>query len=154
AGLVIGVDIAKIKPLPWDNVKTLRLDVTLPSTVEAVKKQLPREADVVLSDLSPKVTGVWEVDSTRQALLARSALSIAIRTLRKDGRFVVKLFQGAEATKFVEEVKKFFNRVKLTKPKASRKGSAEIYVVALGFKGQLEEPFRLGDEPQPVPLSC
>lgn len=133
-GLVVGVDVVKIKPLPWDNVKTLRLDVTQPSAIEAIKEHLPGKADVVLSDLSPKVTGVWEVDAARQVLLARSAFSIAVRILKRGGKLVVKLFQGPDAEELVEDIKKAFTRVKLTKPKASRKGSAEVYVVALGFK--------------------
>ena len=71
-GFVLGVDVSPIKPLPWSNVKLLRLDVTSPEAPNAVLQSLPRRADVVLSDLSPKVTGAWELDVARQAALVEA----------------------------------------------------------------------------------
>ncbi|RLF15398.1 MAG: 23S rRNA (uridine(2552)-2'-O)-methyltransferase [Thermoprotei archaeon] len=132
-GLVLGVDVAYIRPLPWDNVKLLRLDVTSPEAPEVILRQLPRKADVILSDLSPKVTGAWDLDVARQLHLVSSVIRIIDAALRKGGNAVVKMFQGPGFEEVLAELRRRFNRLKLTRPKASRSTSAEIYAVALGY---------------------
>ena len=133
-GFVLGVDVSSIKPLPWSNVKLLRLDVTSPEAPEVVLRSLPRKADVVLSDLSPKVSGVWELDVARQASLVEAALKVIDVTLREGGSAVVKLFQGPGFEEPLKLLEARFQHVKLTRPKATRPESAEVYAVALGFK--------------------
>jgi 23S rRNA (uridine2552-2'-O)-methyltransferase len=133
-GFVIGVDLNSIAPLGLANVRTLRADILQPETAELILDNLPREADVVLSDASPKISGVWTVDHARSVELARGALRIAMRVLRRGGRFVVKVFQGEEFPELVAEVRRHFDFVKVFKPEASRKASAEAYIVARGFK--------------------
>ena len=135
-GFVLGVDASPIKPLPWSNVKLLRLDVTSPEAPSAVLQSLPRRADVVLSDLSPKVTGAWELDVARQAALVEAALKVVDAALREGGRAVIKLFQGPGLDATLSEVKARFERVKLTRPRATRTSSAEVYAVALGYRGR------------------
>lgn len=134
-GFVLGVDLNPIKPFPWSNVKLLRLDVTSPGAPQLILEALPRKADVVLSDLSPKVSGVWELDVARQASLVESALKVIDEVLKPRGSAVLKMFQGYSFQEAFKEVKGRFESVKLTRPRASRSSSAEIYAVALLFKG-------------------
>jgi len=133
-GFVLGVDLQGIKKLPYENVKTIVADITDASTPELTRNNLPRAANVVLSDASPKITGVWSVDHARSVELARAALTIAEQVLAPGGRLLVKVFQGEFFEGFVGEVRSKFEFVKISKPPASRKGSAEAYVIAKGFK--------------------
>ena len=133
-GFVLGVDLQPIAKLPYGNVRTLEADITEAPTAELMKNNLPRAADVVLSDASPKISGVRSVDHARSVDLARAALSIAERVLAPGGKFLVKVFQGELFEDFVGGVQEKFEFVKVSKPSASRKGSAEAYVIAKGFK--------------------
>lgn len=133
-GFVLGVDLQRIAKLPQENVKTLVADITDSTAPDLIQENLPRLADAVLSDASPKISGVWSVDHLRSVELARAALAAAERVLARGGRLLVKVFQGESFEKFVGEVRGRFDLVKVSKPLASRKGSAEIYIVAKGFK--------------------
>ncbi len=132
-GFVLGVDLQEIAKLLYENVKTIVADITDASTPELTRNNLPRAADVVLSDASPKISGIWSVDHARSVELARAALTIAEQVLAPDGRLLVKVFQGEFFEGFVGEVGKKFEFVKISKPLASRKGSAEVYIIAKGF---------------------
>ncbi len=131
-GLAVGVDIKPIKPLDAENIITLEGDALEDETLRRLRELFPRGVDVVLSDMSPSISGVWEIDHRRQLDLARGALRIALELLRPNGWLVVKAFQGSEYEAFLREIKEAFSYVKAYKPMASRKGSAEIYVVARG----------------------
>lgn len=133
-GFVLGVDLQEITKLTYENVKTIVADVTDASTPELTRNNLPRAADVVLSDASPKISGIWSVDHARSVELARAAIASAERVLAPGGRLLVKVFQGEFFEGFVGEVREKFEFVKISKPPASRKGSAEAYVIAKGFK--------------------
>jgi len=133
-GFVLGVDIEPIQPIDQPNVRTLIGDVTDPQTVEHIKELLPRPADAVISDVSPSISGVWELDHARQIDLARQSLRIATAVLRLRGNFFVKVFQGDMLKDFVREIKQHFAFVKLIKPKASRARSAELYVLGMNFR--------------------
>ncbi len=133
-GFVLGVDLQGIAKLPYENVKTLVADITDASTPELLGNNLPRAADVVLSDVSPKISGVWSVDHARSVELARAALTIAERMLAPGGRSLIKVFQGEYFEDFVSKIREKFEFVKISKPPASRKGSAEAYIIAKGFK--------------------
>ncbi len=139
-GLVVGVDLDEIKPLGMPNVLTLVGDVTDPAVQDEVVGLFDGKADVVLSDMAPNVMGDWGVDQYRQIELARVALRIADRLLKPGGWFVVKIFQGGEHQMFIREVRAMFEYVKNYKPKASRKQSAERYIVARGLKPDRELP--------------
>ena len=89
-----------------------------------------RKADLVLSDASPNISGVWEVDHTRQIDLAGSTMSIARSTLRTNGSYFVKVFDGPLLKKFTAQVKQHFSEIRLIKPQASRSRSAEHYILA------------------------
>lgn len=131
-GFVLGVDLKPIAELPHDNVRTLVADLTDASTPELLRNNLPRAADAVLSDASPKISGVWSVDHARSIELARAAVTIAERVLTRGGKVLVKVFQGELFEDFVDAVREKFEFVKVSKPSASRKGSAEAYVIAKG----------------------
>ena len=133
-GFVLGVDLVDIKPLEYANVVTIVGNITESETANRIAAILPRRADVVISDVSPHVSGIWEVDHARQIDLANKSLEIASLVLKGDGNFFVKVFQGELFSSFLNSVKKSFTDVKVIKPRASRKESAEIYVLGLGFK--------------------
>ena len=131
---MLGVDLKPIQPIDQPNVRTLIGDVTDPQTVEQIRELLPRPADAVISDVSPSISGIWELDHARQIDLARQSLRIATSVLRPKGNFFVKVFQGDMLNDFVREVKQHFAFVKLIKPKASRARSAELYVLGMNLR--------------------
>jgi len=135
-GFVLGIDLVQIKPIEYPNVFTIVGDITEPEIVDRIRAILPRKADVVISDVSPHVSGIWEVDHARQIDLANSSIHIARSVLREGGNFFVKIFQGDLFNSFLNMIKKSFVEVKVIKPQASRKESAEIFVLGLGFKGK------------------
>ena len=133
-GLVIGVDLKDIKPIA-ENVKTLKMDVMKEGLLEALLKLMPRRADVILSDLSPEVSGIWSIDHIKQIELSERVFSLAPDLLKRNGSMAMKLFEGELMGQFVRKVKKSFKTSKLVKPKASRRESSEMYLVSLGFVG-------------------
>jgi 23S rRNA (uridine2552-2'-O)-methyltransferase len=140
-GFVLGVDLKPIDPFTQEYVRTIVADLTESGIVEEIRSFLPREADVVISDAAPNITGVWEVDHARQIDLATKALEIAQCLLRPSGNFFVKVFEGDLLNDFIQTVKNLFETVKIVKPQASRAKSSEMYLLALGLKskGKCEE---------------
>jgi 23S rRNA (uridine2552-2'-O)-methyltransferase len=133
-GFVLGVDLKHIEPFPQDYVRTIIGDICEPEITQEILEFLPRKADVVISDASQNISGIWEVDHARQIELSQQALQIALETLRPFGNLFVKVFQGDMLDDFIKKVKKHFNIVKVIKPKASRAKSSEIFILALGMK--------------------
>ena len=133
-GLVLGVDVKTIEPLPFSNVKLIEADIHAEDLPKRIVSELNGPADVVLSDLAPAIIGSWDVDHARQVDLARAAFRVVQEILRKGGNTLIKLFHGPELRKFQEEAEEFFERSRLLKPKASRPESSEIYYLGLGFK--------------------
>jgi 23S rRNA (uridine2552-2'-O)-methyltransferase len=133
-GFVLGVDLKPIEPFPQEYVRTIIGDFTEPQTLQQILDFLPRKADAVLSDASPNISGIWEVDNARQIDLAAQALKIALAVLRPSGNFFVKVFEGDMLPGFVKKVKKHFDAVKVVKPKASRAKSSEMYLLAMNLK--------------------
>ena len=133
-GFVLGVDLKPIAPFPQEYVRTIVGDFTEPQTLQLILDFLPRKADVVLSDASPNISGIWEVDNARQIDLAAQALKIVLSVLRPSGNFFVKVFEGDMLPGFVKKVKKQFDAVKVVKPKASRAKSSEMYLLAMHLK--------------------
>lgn len=133
-GFVLGVDIKEIEPLDYENIYTLVGDILEPSTLERIKAILPRPADVVLSDVSPNISGVWELDHARQMELAERSLQIALSVLREGGNFFVKTFQGELLEGFIRKVKEHFGQVRIIKPEASRRESSELYILGLALR--------------------
>jgi 23S rRNA (uridine2552-2'-O)-methyltransferase len=147
-GFVLGVDLKPIEPFPWEYVRTIVADMADPETLAQILSFLPRKPDVVISDASPNVSGVWEVDHARQIGLASDALQLALKLLRPDGNFFVKVFEGDLLNDYIKTVKKHFEIIKFLKPKASRAKSSEMYVLAMLKKegGDVSEPAQAEDE--------
>jgi 23S rRNA (uridine2552-2'-O)-methyltransferase len=140
-GKIVGVDLEGITPIP--GVITFRADITAESTVDLVKEAIGGEADVVICDAAPNLSGAWDRDHAVSVDLARSALKMAKKLLKPRGNFVVKVFQGDMFTDYLNDVRKEFATVHAHSPVASRKESAETYVVA---KRLLTGPVRKGDK--------
>ena len=128
-GLVLGVDLVAIDPLVNRNVKTVQGDIAEDSTLEQVRRLLPGPVDVLLSDLSPQVSGIWDLDHYRQLELARRALRYADEFLKPGGWIVLKIFQGAETDAFLRSLRRRLSFMKIFHPRATRKKSAESYVI-------------------------
>lgn len=133
-GFVLGVDLKPIDPFKQTYIRTIVCDMTEPEAVNEILSFLPGKADVVLSDMSPNISGVWEVDHARQIDLATQALQVARQILCPHGNFFTKVFEGDLFKAYFEKVKLYFDEVKLIKPKASRAQSSEMYILALGLK--------------------
>jgi 23S rRNA (uridine2552-2'-O)-methyltransferase len=133
-GFVLGVDLKPIKPFPESNGRTRIGDITEQETVQQILEMLPGEADVVISDVSPNISGIWELDHARQIECAQKALEIALETLKPSGNFFVKVFQGDMLNDFISNVKQHFEEVKVIKPKASRAKSSEVFILGLRLK--------------------
>lgn len=135
-GFILGVDLKSIEPFPQPYVRTIICDITEPEAVQQILEMLPREADAVISDASPNISGIWEVDHARQIDLSQQALEIALQTLKPSGNFFVKVFQGDMLNDFIQKVKQHFETVIVVKPKASRPKSSEIFLLARCLKRQ------------------
>jgi 23S rRNA (uridine2552-2'-O)-methyltransferase len=133
-GRVVGVDAVAIPPLPAPNVHLLIGDVRAPATARAALEALGRAADVVVSDLAPKLTGVRATDEARCGELNRETLALLPALLRPGGRFLMKLFMNPEYEALVGTLRRSFGEVHATRPEATRRGSAELYVVASEFR--------------------
>ena len=133
-GFVLGVDLRPIEPFPEHNVRTITGDITEQEALQQILEFLPRKADAVISDASPNISGIWEVDHARQIDLAQHALEIALETLKPSGNFFVKVFQGDMLNDFINKVKQYFEVVKIIKPKASRAKSSEMFILGLHLK--------------------
>lgn len=133
-GFVLGVDLKQIEPFPRNNVRTIIGDLTEPETLQQISDMLPRKADAVISDASPNISGIWEVDHARQIDLAKHSLRIALKTLRSSGSFLVKVFEGDLLNDFIARVKERFEVVRIIKPKASRVKSSELFILGMRLK--------------------
>jgi 23S rRNA (uridine2552-2'-O)-methyltransferase len=153
-GKVLGVDFQRIDPI--EGVETIKGDMTNERTREriveafgeadgaagAAGSERDGRADVVLSDLAPNMTGEYSLDHARSVHLARQAFETARDVLAPGGDFVVKVFEGQDLAPFREELEESFEYVRTTSPKASRKESSEVYLIA---KGYLTAPVSEGD---------
>ncbi|MBM3485910.1 MAG: RlmE family RNA methyltransferase [Alphaproteobacteria bacterium] len=136
-GCVVAVDLLAMDPIA--GAELLRLDF-LAETAEAaikaaIKASLGGAADVVLSDMAAPATGHRDTDRLRAEVLAEAVVAFARDVLAPGGALVTKTFHGATAPELVALLKRDFAEVRHVKPAASRSGSAEIYLVATGFRG-------------------
>jgi 23S rRNA (uridine2552-2'-O)-methyltransferase len=138
-GFILGVDLKNIEPFPQHYVRTIICDITDQEAAQQIMEMLPRKADAVISDASPSISGIWEVDHARQIDLAQHALKIALETLRPNGNFFTKVFQGDMLDDFTRKVKRHFEKVLVIKPKASKAGSSEMFILGLGLKEDVNQ---------------
>jgi 23S rRNA (uridine2552-2'-O)-methyltransferase len=139
-GQVVGIDLIALDPLPLANVTLLQGDATDPAKQEEILTLLNGPADVVLSDMAPKLSGIRETDEARVMALCRGALACARRLLRPGGTLLLKVFMGPEYKTFLSELRAAFSTVKTTRPESTRKGSAETYVLATGLRKLERQP--------------
>ncbi|KAL8418930.1 hypothetical protein RB594_002224 [Gaeumannomyces avenae] len=163
---IVSIDLQPISPLP--GIVTLRADITHPATVplllkaldpdyDASQQQAPsssssssRPVDLVLSDGAPDVTGLHDLDIYVQSQLLFAALNLALCVLRPGGKFVAKIFRGRNVDLLYAQLKLFFCRVVVAKPRSSRASSVEAFIVCMGFRppagfrASLDEPLGVG----------
>ena len=132
SGKVIGIDLKPVTPV--DGAVILQGSIEDPNMLSKISEILGCKADVVLSDLAPNVSGVWDIDHARQISLSTIALRFAQYVLRIGGSSVFKVFEGDMLEEFRSELRKSFGKVLLNKPSASRQESSELYIVCLNFK--------------------
>jgi 23S rRNA (uridine2552-2'-O)-methyltransferase len=133
-GRVVGIDLLPIDPLPGAEFITLDfLDADAP---ERLRELLGGPADVVLSDMAANATGHRQTDHLRIVGLAEAAIEFAREILGTGGTFVAKVLQGGTEGALLADLKRDFATVRHVKPAASRSDSAELYVLATGFRGR------------------
>ncbi len=129
---VVGIDI-----LPVDMVAgadLIEYDFMADDAPDKIRSYLEASPDVVLSDLAANTTGHKQTDHLKTVALVEAAADFAMRTLRPGGHFASKVFQGGAESSLLKELKSRFQTVKHFKPESSRKGSPEIYLVALNLQ--------------------
>jgi 23S rRNA (uridine2552-2'-O)-methyltransferase len=134
-GKVVAVDKLPIRPFQEENIVTLQLNMQSPKLLEYLQDELGRDVDVVLSDLAGNVSGQWQLDSDRQLYLATLAFQTAETLLREGGNFVTKVFRGPNLSEFEELIEDKFDFIKHWRPPATRKSSAEEYIICKGYRG-------------------
>jgi len=133
-GVVIGIDITPIEPVPGATV--LAKDFYDDDAPAVLTELLAGPADVVLSDMAASATGDPQTDHLRIMGLAEAAHDFARQVLKPGGTFVAKVLRGGTERSLLDRLKKDFAKVRHVKPEASRADSAEMYVVGTGFRGR------------------
>ena len=132
-GSVLALDILPMESL--DKVEFILGDFREETVLQLLKKRMQNQmADVILSDMAPNLSGMAAVDQPRIMYLAELALELAQLILRQNGSMLMKLFQGEGFDQFLFALRKAFSQVIVRKPQASRARSAEVYLLAKGFK--------------------
>jgi 23S rRNA (uridine2552-2'-O)-methyltransferase len=132
-GRVVGIDLLPIDPLPGAEFVTLDfLDADAPARL---RELLGGPADIVLSDMAANATGHRQTDHLRIIGLAEAAIEFAREVLAPGGAFLAKVLQGGTEGALLADLKRDFATVRHVKPAASRSDSAELYVLATGFRG-------------------
>jgi tRNA (cytidine32/guanosine34-2'-O)-methyltransferase len=159
---IVSIDLQPISPLP--GIITLRADITHPATVplllkaldpdydpDTMNQQAAQPVDLVISDGAPDVTGLHDLDIYVQSQLLFAALNLALCVLKPGGKFVAKIFRGRNVDLLYAQLKIFFEKVYVAKPRSSRASSVEAFIVCInfqppeGFKASLEEPLGVGN---------
>ncbi|POR34260.1 Protein MON2 [Tolypocladium paradoxum] len=158
---IVAIDLQPISPLA--GITTLRADITHPATVPLLLSaldpgydattagtQASHPVDLVLSDGAPDVTGLHDLDIYVQSQLLFAALNLALCVLKPGGKFVAKIFRGRNVDVLYAQLKIFFEKVMVAKPRSSRASSVEAFIVCLnfrppvGFRASLEQPLGVG----------
>jgi 23S rRNA (uridine2552-2'-O)-methyltransferase len=133
SGRVVALDVLDMKPI--SGVEFIKLDFLDETAPERLSALLGSKADVVLSDMAANATGHRKTDHLRIMALAEAAVHFAREVLAGGGGFVCKVLQGGTEAELLAELKRDFASVKHVKPPASRTDSAELYLLARGFRG-------------------
>lgn len=133
-GRIVGIDLLPIDPLAGVHFEVL--DFLSTEAPDRLKALLDGPADVVLSDMAANTTGHKKTDHLRIVALLELAIDFAAEVLAEGGSFLAKVFQGGTEGELLRRLKSDFAAVHHVKPAASRAGSAELYVLATGFRGR------------------
>lgn len=133
-GKIVAIDVLQMAPLA--GVEFIELDFLHPRAPETIKNLLGGPADVVLSDMAANATGHRKTDHLKIMGLAEAAADFACEVLTPGGAFLCKVLQGGTETTLLAALKRNFASVKHVKPSASRADSAELYLLATGFRGR------------------
>jgi 23S rRNA (uridine2552-2'-O)-methyltransferase len=132
SGQVTAVDLQALEPIDDERLRVLVGDAR---DLDSLLPNPGTRFDCVVSDMSPKLTGIREADQAGTVACAELALFVAQRFLKKGGSFVVKVFKGGEVEGFVKSARPMFNKLVRSELKSTRNTSNEFYVIGLGFKG-------------------
>lgn len=135
-GNVVAVDILQMEPV--EGVHFIQGDMEDPQTVEKIK-EVRSSFDLVISDISPSLSGNRTLDRGRSLAHAWAVLKLSLEVLKKKGDVVVKIFQGDEVQELKDEFGKYFWKVENHKPPSSLKRSIEMYLIFRGFTGCQED---------------
>jgi 23S rRNA (uridine2552-2'-O)-methyltransferase len=138
-GRLVGCDLRSIDPIPGP-ITLITGDITSPAIQHQLIDICGGQADVILSDLAPQLSGIRDRDEAKAKELVDCVLDFTTLALRSDGRLVIKLFMNASYESTIGHVRSLFSRVRTTRPDATRKGSAELYAIASGFRGRSAAP--------------
>tara|TARA_B110000444_G_scaffold159175_1_gene148849 strand:+ start:3643 stop:4383 length:741 start_codon:yes stop_codon:yes gene_type:complete len=131
-GLVLGVDLEPCQPV--EGATILVGDITEDLTQERILEELNhRPINTIISDISPDITGKWDVDQTVAMTLVADVFDFSMKLLCKGGSFTSKLFQGVGVEELIKAVKPHFSEVKRFSPDASRNSSSEVYLICRNF---------------------
>ena len=133
-GLVVAVDLNRIKSFPEENFWSIKGDFTHEETLDEIRRTLQGKAQVIISDAAPKLSGIKDLDQLRSIDLALTVLQISDSILKYKGNMIMKVFQGEGYPELLKEVKQNFQTVRTTKPPSSRIKSGEMYVVGRGYR--------------------
>jgi 23S rRNA (uridine2552-2'-O)-methyltransferase len=132
-GVVVGVDLVEIEPIA-DNVTAITGDVRDDEIFARFRDVAPEGYSVVMSDMSPKLTGIRELDAMATTACAELAFWVAEQLLHSGGVFLAKVFKSNEAQQFIQGIRPRFSKVQRVELDTTRKSSNEFYCVGLGFK--------------------
>jgi 23S rRNA (uridine2552-2'-O)-methyltransferase len=129
-GLVISIDIKPIKPFEEKNIITLQKDINDPYLIKEIFKITNgKKVDVIISDVSPHLSGIHEIDIAKQLDIAYRCLEIANGLLKKDGFFIIKLFESPDAKEFEKNISEKYRIIKKEITPATKKGSSEYFLI-------------------------
>jgi len=133
-GTLIGVDVEALRISLPSNCTFIHGDIMSPDAINQICLRLTQDADIIVSDLSPKFSGIGFRDAYNSFELALRALEICKGILREGGNFIVKIFPGKELAEYKKLMRQSFTKVETIIPPATRKTSSELYLIGIGHK--------------------
>jgi len=148
-GRIVGVDLAALDPpLNYENVIAFSADITEPAVIKEILGVLGGRADVLLCDAAPKLTGIRPTDHAREGALLEGVEALMPSLLRRAGTLLIKILDGPDAMTVDRRLRSCFDSAKTLKPKATRRGSTERYLLGKGYK--LSSPDEVGGIDQEI----
>ncbi|MCB0328938.1 MAG: RlmE family RNA methyltransferase [Bdellovibrionales bacterium] len=135
SGKVVGVDLTRCDPLPYPQVSLIEGDARDDETIREALSQVGGKFDLIISDMSPKHTGIKEVDQAGTAQVVELAYWVGSQILKPGGALLVKAFPSGDLDRFIPELRGAFSKFHRIVLKSTRKSSKEFYICCVGFKG-------------------